>query len=85
MREYKLVSAALQAIEEDGDTVEVVMDGQRKSTEKKMEDTNNGAMVHPDRSVKFSARNETATIRVKEEKGEKDKKSVSRSTHRAHP
>ena len=85
MKEYNLVNQALQAFEEDGDIVEVVMNDQRKTTEKKMEDTNDGNTVHPDqRRVKFSARDEKATIHVEEEKGEKDKKSVSKSTHRAH-
>ena len=89
MAEYNLVNQALVALGvdiEDGDIVEAVVDDQKEITEKKMENTSDEKPVHPDRRrVKFSAREEKATIHMEEEqKGEKDKKSVSKSTNRAH-
>ena len=79
MREYKLVEAALHAMGDDEDIVRVITDGQNKSTikdMKTMEDTNNGAEDLSDKTVRFSTKNETATLQIK---GEKEKGSVSNS------
>ena len=79
MREFKLVEAALHAMGDDEDIVRVITDGQNKSTDKDMKtmkDANNGAEDLSDKTVRFSTKNETATLQIK---GEKEKGSVSNS------
>ena len=79
MREYKLVEAALHAMGDDEDIVRVITDGQNKSTikdMKTMEDATSGAEDPSEKMVRFSTKNESATLQIK---GEKEKGSVSNS------
>ena len=76
MREFRLVEAALQAMGDDTDIVRVITDGQNKSTSKNMsnmEDANGGAEDSSEKMVRFSKKNESATLQIK---GEKEKGSV---------
>ena len=79
MREFKLVEAALHAMGDDEDIVKVITDGQNKSTikdMKNMEDANSGVEDPSEKMVRFSTKNEAATIQIK---GEKEKGNASNS------
>ena len=79
MREFKLVEAALHAMGDDEDIVKVITDGQNKGTMKdmkNMEDANSGVEDPSEKMVRFSTKNEAATIQIK---GEKEKGNASNS------
>ena len=64
---------------DDEDIVKVITDGQNKSTIKdmsNMEDAHSGAEDSSEKMVRFSRKNESATIQIK---GEKEKGSVPNS------
>ena len=79
MREFKLVEAALHAMGDDEGIVNVITDGQNKGTMKdikNMEDANSGVEDPSEKMVRFSTKNESATVQIK---GEKEKGNVSNS------